>query len=141
MRRIGSLLPRVSSCCTAYECFHRSIQALPWDIILSCSVWGLVSQGTCRAEVGARLHCSPDLEFMRVLWFTNEPMPPVLRRRGQSNLGSGHWMSSLLENLVRTPGMQVEVVTFSPGSQDEQFEEDGVTYFVFGQPKQTGIFF
>ncbi len=60
---------------------------------------------------------------------------------GGPSLGSGHWMSSLLEDLVRSPGMQVEIATVYPGVSDDQFEENGVKYFVIGQPKVPGIFF
>jgi glycosyltransferase involved in cell wall biosynthesis len=37
--------------------------------------------------------------------------------------------------------MEVEVATVYPGFRDEQFEEDGVKYFVIGQPKLPWIFF
>jgi glycosyltransferase involved in cell wall biosynthesis len=77
---------------------------------------------------------------MRVLWFTNGPMPSVNRRNGQPTLGSGYWMSTLLEELVRTRGIQVDVVTAHPGLQDDQFEADGVKYFVIGQPRWQSIF-
>src|SRR6266849_6608640 len=77
---------------------------------------------------------------MRVLWFTNGPMPAVNQRNGQPTLGSGYWMSTLLEELVRTRGIQVDVVTAHPGLQDDQFEADGVKYFVIGQPRWQSIF-
>lgn len=50
-------------------------------------------------------------------------------------------MPSLLENLRRAPGIELEVATVSPGFQDDQFEEDGVKYFVIGQPRRPGMFF
>ena len=37
--------------------------------------------------------------------------------------------------------MEVEVATVYPGFKDDQFEEDGVKYFVIGQPRWPGIFF
>ena len=79
---------------------------------------------------------------MRVLWFTNDPLPAVFRRLGRSSgLGSGYWMSCLLEKLVGTPGIQVEVATAYPGVPDDQFEDNDVKYFVMGQPKWPYMFF
>lgn len=78
---------------------------------------------------------------MRVLWFTNDVMPAVQRRKGRSNFGSGHWMPSLLDSLLRRPGVQVEIATLAPGEKDDQFEDGGVTYFIIGQPSRPGIFF
>lgn len=78
---------------------------------------------------------------MRVLWFTNDPLPVVHRRSGRAVTGTGHWIPNLLENLVRVPGMEVEVATIYPKFRDEQFEQDGVKYFVIGQPRWPGIFF
>ena len=79
---------------------------------------------------------------MRVLWFTNDPMPAVDRRMGKDpNIGSGYWMPSLLEKLAQAPDVQIEVATVSPGARDEQFTEGGINYFVIGQPKLPYIFF
>jgi L-malate glycosyltransferase len=72
---------------------------------------------------------------MRVLWFTNDPLPEVRRRLGRSTPGSGSWMPSLLENLKRTPGIHIDVATAYPGLRDGQFNIDGVEYFVLGQPR------
>lgn len=68
-------------------------------------------------------------------------MPAVCERAGRSIGGSGHWVPSLLEDLVRTPGIQVEVATAYPGMSNDEFEKDGVRYFVFGQPRVPGFFF
>src|SRR5690349_21205880 len=78
---------------------------------------------------------------MRVLWFTNDPMPEVNRRLGRPIHGSGHWMSTLLEHLLRLPNMQVEIATAYPGCRNDQFDNKGVTYFVIGQPRTPNIFF
>ena len=78
---------------------------------------------------------------MKVLWFTNGPMAAVQRRMGRAASGSGHWMTVLLEHLVRTPGLEIEVATIYPGLRDESFEEGGVRYILNGQPKLPGIFF
>jgi len=70
---------------------------------------------------------------MRVLWFVNGALPAVLERHGQINRGSGFWLSSLLEQLRQTRGIQVEVAAADPRFPDEQFEADGVRYIVVGQ--------
>ena len=78
---------------------------------------------------------------MRVLWFTNDPMPAVARRLGRPVAGTGHWIPRLLASLIHEPGLQVEIATVYPGLRDEQFEEEGIRYFVIGQPKKPNIFF
>lgn len=70
---------------------------------------------------------------MRVLWFVNGAVPAVLERHGQTNRGSGYWITTLLEYVTQTPGIQVEVATADPRFPDEQFEADGVRYLVIGQ--------
>lgn len=71
--------------------------------------------------------------MMRVLWFTNIPMPAVDRRTGRETAGSGHWMSQLLLALRAIPGIELGVATAYPSLPDLQFDEDGVEYFVVGQ--------
>lgn len=79
---------------------------------------------------------------MRILWFTNDPMPALNRRVGRPVAsGTGHWMPSLLEFLVESPEVEIEIATAYPGLKDDQFTDGGVKYFVFGQPKRPGIFF
>jgi glycosyltransferase involved in cell wall biosynthesis len=77
---------------------------------------------------------------MRVLWFTNIPMPAVDRRTGRTTAGSGHWMSQLLLALRGVPGLELGVATAYPGLPDLQFDEDGVEYFVVGQRRLTSHF-
>src|SRR3954452_19718396 len=78
---------------------------------------------------------------MRVLWFTNEPLPAVHNRMCTGITGTGHWMSSLLESLLESPGIELEVAGAYPGMKDDQFTANGVKYFTLGQPKRPGIFF
>lgn len=77
---------------------------------------------------------------MRVLWFTNIPMPAVDRRTGRTTAGSGHWMSQLLLALRGVPDLELGVATAYPGLPDMQFDEDGVEYFVVGQGRLTSHF-
>ena len=60
---------------------------------------------------------------MRVLWFTNIPMPAVDRRTGRPTFGSGHWMKVLLEALRSRGGLELGVVTAYPRLPDLEFEE------------------
>src|SRR5947209_2553886 len=79
---------------------------------------------------------------MRILWFTNDPMPALNQRVGRPMAsGTGHWMPSLLQHLVDSPGVSVEIATVYPGLKDDQFVENRVKYFVMGQPERPGIFF
>ncbi|HTM50339.1 MAG TPA: glycosyltransferase family 4 protein [Bryobacteraceae bacterium] len=72
---------------------------------------------------------------MKVLWFTNDPLPAVHYHLGRTPSGSGTWMPCLLEELKRTPGVQVEVAASSPGLRDAQYTIDGTDYFVLSQPR------
>lgn len=77
---------------------------------------------------------------MRILWFTNDPLPAVLKRVGQVAAGTGHWIPSLLDELSRIPGLQLETVTVSQGFSDDSFEEAGIRHHVLGQPKYQPFF-
>jgi len=74
---------------------------------------------------------------MKALWFTNIPMPAMDRRMGTTTQGSGYWMVSLLNALSQADGITLGVVTAWPGAGDLRFEEDGIAYFVIGQPRGT----
>jgi glycosyltransferase involved in cell wall biosynthesis len=78
---------------------------------------------------------------MRVLWFTNDPMPAVNERLGRPTTGTAHWIPSLLESLRVWQEIQVEVATVFPGAANIEFEERGVKYFLRGQPKLPGMYF
>lgn len=72
---------------------------------------------------------------MRVLWFTNIPMPAVDRRTGRPTVGSGHWMKVLLEALRRRGTETLGVVTAYPRIPDLEFEEEGIRYWTIDQPR------
>lgn len=74
---------------------------------------------------------------MRVLWFTNIPMPAVDRRAGRDTKGSGHWMTVLLDALRARGDLELGVATAYPGVPDLDFVEDGVRYFAMAQPRFT----
>jgi glycosyltransferase involved in cell wall biosynthesis len=72
---------------------------------------------------------------MRVLWFTNIPMPAVDRSTGKVTVGSGHWMTTLLEELSSRPDVELAVATAYPGLPDLDFAEGRVRYLVASQPR------
>ena len=72
---------------------------------------------------------------MRIMWFVNDPLPVLSRHLGRATGGSGSWMPNLLEQLVRIPGVTLDVVTAAQGLPDYQYSEGGVNYFVIGQPR------
>lgn len=72
---------------------------------------------------------------MRVMWFTNIPMPAMDRHMGIETAGSGGWMPSLLAQLRAQEGVEVAVVTAVPRQNDCRFSEDGVDYFVISESK------
>lgn len=79
---------------------------------------------------------------MRILWFTNDPLPALNRRVGRPIAsGTGHWMSSLLEYLVTMSGIEIEIATAWPGLKDDQFTDGGIKYFALGQPRLPGSYF
>jgi glycosyltransferase involved in cell wall biosynthesis len=77
---------------------------------------------------------------MRVMWFVNNAMPAVHRRAGRQSVGSGFWMSSLLDELSHVPDIQLDVVSALPGTMDDQWEDGGVRYHLIGQPRRHSLF-
>lgn len=78
---------------------------------------------------------------MRVMWFTNVPLPAVYQRINRRSDGvGGSWMSALCDGLRSTGDVKLGVCTVFPGMADESFESDGVTYFTFGQRARRNAF-
>lgn len=77
---------------------------------------------------------------MKVLWFTNIPMPAVDEQSGTVTRGSGHWMTALLDEVRRRTPIDLTVVTAYPRLPDMDFEQAGVRYVVVGQPRLTSHF-
>jgi len=73
---------------------------------------------------------------MRVLWFTNIPLLAVNHHMGRPDKGTGHWMSALLNALKSIGHIRLAVATAYPGLPYAHFTEDGVEYFVIGQPRR-----
>jgi len=78
---------------------------------------------------------------MRVLWFTNIPLPAVAKQLGANAHGyGGHWMSALLEGIMGTENLSLGVATAFPCLPDTRFSDRGVDYYVVGQPKRLPCF-
>lgn len=74
---------------------------------------------------------------MRVLWFTNIPLPAVTKRLGIDAHGyGGHWMSALLGGVAGTNDISLGVATAYPALPDAKFTDEGVNYYVVGQPRR-----
>lgn len=70
---------------------------------------------------------------MKILWFTNIPMPAVNEYFGKDPQGTGGWMGALLELLKNVPEIQLGVATACPQFPDSSFTHDGVEYFIVKQ--------
>jgi glycosyltransferase involved in cell wall biosynthesis len=74
---------------------------------------------------------------IKILWFTNIPMPAMDRKLGITTSGSGWWMSALLGHLRAEPGVRLAVAAAVPRARELSFEEDGVRYFVVSQGRSS----
>ena len=71
--------------------------------------------------------------ILKVLWFTNIPMPDVNTHLGKHLKGSGGWMGALLRQLKGVKNIELGVVTAYPGYPDVQFNINNVQYFLINQ--------
>jgi len=56
---------------------------------------------------------------MKILWFTNIPLPEMLGTDNRSHSGSGSWIVALLEELEKIPTVEIYIASASPGLSDE----------------------
>ena len=78
---------------------------------------------------------------MKILWFTNVPLPQAAGAAGAGSTGfGGHWMTELFNRVVQQPDVQLGVATAFPGLPDLQFEQDSVSFYVVGQPRRAATF-
>ncbi len=75
---------------------------------------------------------------MKVLWFTNVPMPAVHNFHKKKVIGSGGWMGALLKNLAYQSNLEIGVVTVCSYYPQSQFKFEGVNYFII--PQQSSKF-
>lgn len=72
---------------------------------------------------------------MKVLWFTNIPMPDVhIYYKNEIN-GSGGWMGALLEELKPNDNIKLGVVTACQEYPDSHFILDDIEYYIINQKK------
>ncbi len=71
---------------------------------------------------------------MKVLWFTNIPLPEMLGQSSTEHAITGGWIIALLERLAKTPDVEVAVVCAFPGLQEGTFcGANGVSYHTIRQ--------
>ncbi len=68
---------------------------------------------------------------MRILWFTNIPLPEISEAVGQTRSPNGGWMSALAEALKEDPNIVLAVATAWPGSEYKKQTINNVTYYMF----------
>ena len=67
---------------------------------------------------------------MRILWFTNVPLQPLLNHWKRSTAGTGFWMHALIVPFRQCPQIhRIGVVYAGTDCPDEHTEIDGVDYF------------
>ena len=78
---------------------------------------------------------------MRVLWFTNLPLPQVAAAAGLSSEGfGGHWMAELCRRVAEVPSVTLGVATAFPGVPDLRFEKDSIKFYSVHQPRRSATF-
>jgi glycosyltransferase involved in cell wall biosynthesis len=78
---------------------------------------------------------------MKVLWFTNVPLPAMIQAAGASTSGvGGHWVSQLLDNVSKSSDIELGIVSAHPGLGDGPFNKDGICYFPINQPARFPAF-
>ena len=78
---------------------------------------------------------------MRVLWFTNVPLPQAAVAAGRGTAGfGGHWMTELFRAVAGRRDLELAVATAFPGLRDGSFEQDGARWFSIGQATRAATF-
>jgi glycosyltransferase involved in cell wall biosynthesis len=78
---------------------------------------------------------------VKVLWFTNIPLPEMLGKQNSEHTGSGGWMIALLDQLRNIPDLELTVACLTPGLQAKDCRAmDGVRFILVGQGSK-GRFF
>jgi glycosyltransferase involved in cell wall biosynthesis len=70
---------------------------------------------------------------MKILWFTNIPLPAVKEYFDKQHLGTGGWVGALLDQLKNIPELQLGVVVTTSLFPSKNFSQDGVDYFIIQQ--------
>lgn len=78
---------------------------------------------------------------MKVLWFTNIPMPAMFQKNNESFVGTGGWMLALLDSLLEERSdIKIGVACIYPGLKTQTFKQDRITYFAISQGSPKRIF-
>lgn len=77
---------------------------------------------------------------MRILWFTNIPLPALVAHWGGKASGTGWWMHALAEQLRDTPeSTRLGIIYAGAGCTNEHVEIGGIDYFSVPQSKLATI--
>jgi len=80
---------------------------------------------------------------MRILWFTNIPLQPLLDHWKRNVTGTGFWMHALIDPLRQHPEInRMGVVYAGTDCRDEYIEINGVDYYTVGKShivQRTGL--
>lgn len=76
---------------------------------------------------------------MRILWFTNFPLPDVAAACGKEFLGSGHWMTTLARLIGQREEVELCIATAYPGIMNYSGNINGIEYRVVGQPRNRSL--
>src|ERR1035437_3108065 len=71
---------------------------------------------------------------MKVLWFTNTPLPAMSAHLRQRPTVLGGWLPSLASLLRAEGGIELAIATAVPGAPDTQFTSEGIRYYTIAQP-------
>lgn len=79
---------------------------------------------------------------MKVLWFTNIPMPAMIQKDDKSFTGTGGWMLALLDSLSKErKDMEIGVACIYPGLKTQTFKQNNITYFAISQGPKKRLFY
>ena len=71
---------------------------------------------------------------MKVLWFTNTPLPAMSAHLRQRPTVLGGWLPSLASLLRAEGGIELAIATAVPGAPDTEFTSEGIRYYTIAQP-------
>lgn len=72
---------------------------------------------------------------MRVLWFTNIPLPDAAARLGRGSVEHGCWMVALADELKRVGDVKLAVLTAARVAKSTSFVAAGIRYYVIPEPR------
>jgi len=68
---------------------------------------------------------------MKVLWFVNIPLPAVFTYLNYKSSGSGWWLSSLADEMIKEPSIKLTIANCSSIYKSfERFESGGIEYWL-----------